>query len=384
MDSLDRLGVTSYIWEHYAVPGLFGRIVFCFLGDREVSRSIDPSSRVRIFRRPWSTLRPLRALFYGLRVPYYALRLARLILRERIDIVRARSAGYNAVAGILAAKLTGRPCAVSIHGPYAIDRKHSTGSFFLRSEDAIYEWLCLHLADHVYCVSTPMRSYAISMGTRPGRAKVLYNRVDVAKFQRRDRGREIRIAAHLGFPDHSKTLLTVGRLVPGKDHVSLLDALSILLHDDPTYRLVMIGSGWMRPQLESYVSRRNLEPCVRFEGNVEHDQLPSYFHLSDVFVFPTLYEGFGIVLIEAQAAGTPIVTTRIQGTVDVVSEANAKLVPVGDPEALADAIREVHTDPNGARERVERAMQDVMRFDEAVIRDKEIGLYRQLLASHNA
>ena len=381
MDSLERLGVASFIWEHYAPSGVFERIVFCFLGNEEARICSDASSLIRVFRRRWGNALPLRALFYVIRVPYFIIRLIPLILRERIDVVRARSAGYNALAGVLAAGLTGRPSAISVHVPHALDRECSGQTGLAALEEALYERLSLRLAHRVYGVSTAMRDYAISMGTAPHRARVLHNRVDVGKFRRRNPELERRLRHRLGIQSQDRALLTVGRLVPQKDPITLLRALRILVNRDRSYRLVVIGIGKLRQMMDTFIAQSGLSAHVRFEDNVKHDDLPSYLHIADAFVLPALYEGFGIVLIEAQAAGTPIVTTEISGTADVVSRENALIVPVRSPDALADAVEKVFSCPDEARRRSRQGERDVRRFDEDRVKRDEINHYKEMLSS---
>jgi len=380
-DSLLRLGVGSFIWNHYAPPGLFDRVTFAFLGNESQSKSLEAGRHLQVYRKRFADHTLVKGLCYLFRVPYFALRLVRTILRDRVDVVRARSLGYNAAAGIVAAKLTGKPCAVSIHAPYATDRHYAPKPFFADLEERLLEQFCLRFADRIYCVSTAMVDYAARMGADRSRTSVLHNRVDLDKFRKVDGHRVDEIRSQLGLTSNHKVAITVGRIVPQKDPRTFLDALRRLVDADPSWRLIVIGVGNLEAASRAYVKRHGLEPHVLFLGNVNHDDLPTYFGAADLFLLSALYEGFGIVLIEAQAAGLPVVATRISGTTDVVNDANADLVLTGDAGSLAKSMARVFTEADRTREQLEVASASVEAFDEKKIMRTEINDYLAWLPS---
>jgi glycosyltransferase involved in cell wall biosynthesis len=384
VSSLPRLGVGSFIWQHYAPEGFFEHVMFAYLDNREQTVLLNETYSICLFKKRWGNTILSKAFFYLIRIPYFAMRLIKLIKREQIDVIRARSASYNALAGVIAAKLTGRPSAISIHAPYAEDRQHANRSKWVLIEEAIVEKLSIRWADRVYGVSTAMRDYAIKMGATPHKAQVLYNRVNIEKFQHQNIETIQALKKRLNISPQDRVLITVGRLVPQKDPITLLQALKYLIQQNPNYRLIIIGIGYLKNQMETFIQNNNLSDNVHFENNVNHDDLPAYFHISHVFVLPALYEGFGIVLIEAQAAGLPIVTTRISGTADVVSDQNAILTPVGDPLKFAAGIAQIFNDPSGTHQRTLQGLKDVQRFTEQAIQSREIQLYENLLNSHQS
>lgn len=380
--SLPKLGVGSFIWQHYAPKGFFEKVVFAYLDDQNQALPLDDEYSVRVFRKRWGNALPFKAFFYTLRIPYFTLCLVNLILREQIDVVRARSASYNALAGVLAAKLTGRPVAISIHAPYADDRKLANRSKLALLEEAIVEKLSIRFADRIYGVSTAMCDYAIGMGASPKKAQVLFNRVNVNKFQKQNPNAISKLKAQLDIQSDERVLLTVGRLVPQKDPTTLLQAFKKLRSSNASYKLINIGIGYLQSEMEAFIKQNNLTASVQFVGNVNHDDLPIYFHMADAFLLPARYEGFGIVIIEAQAAGCPIVTTRITGTQDVVSEENAILIPTQNAQALADGVEQIFTDPAATQKRIEQGLIDVQRFTEETMHKREIELYKDLLSHH--
>ncbi|HXG40529.1 MAG TPA: glycosyltransferase family 4 protein [Candidatus Limnocylindrales bacterium] len=171
----------------------------------------------------------------------------------------------------------------------------------------------------------------------PGDYKVIPNGVDVERFRR-----AVPIAR---WQDGTKNLLFVGRFEPRKGLLDLLKAFRILRKEGHDCRLLVVGSGPQEREARRYVLTRRLSN-VEFLGRVSDDEKAQLFRTADVFVSPaTGRESFGIVLLEAMAAGTAIVCSDIHGYKGVVHRGEqALLVPPRDPRALADAIGRLLSD----------------------------------------
>ena len=138
---------------------------------------------------------------------------------------------------------------------------------------------------------------------------------------------------------------TVGRLVPQKSTSTLLRATPTLLRFEPSTRVLILGDGPRRSELENEARTLGIEDHVTFLGY--SDDLQSIYSAMDVFVLPSKYEGFPISLLEVMAMGTPIVATDVVGITDVISDGfNGLLVPFDDPQELSSAIeRAISTEP---------------------------------------
>lgn len=140
-------------------------------------------------------------------------------------------------------------------------------------------------------------------------------------------------------------LLCVASLTPRKGHDVLIEALSSLR--DLAWRARFVGGDRFDPDWAASLKARTetlgLTQRIEFANEVE-DTHPEY-HLADLFVLPSLFEGYGMVFAEALAAGLPIVAARAGAVPDVVPESAGLLVPPGDPEALAEALRSLLRDP---------------------------------------
>ncbi len=135
-------------------------------------------------------------------------------------------------------------------------------------------------------------------------------------------------------------VLAVGRLAPQKGFGILLQAASSWRDIDPEPVLVVVGQGPLEAELKSQAAALQLD--ARFPGH--RDDVPALLAAAAVFVLPSLWEGQPLILQEALRAGVPVVATRVGGIPELTGQ-DAILVPAGDPDQLADAVRAVLTDP---------------------------------------
>ena len=136
-----------------------------------------------------------------------------------------------------------------------------------------------------------------------------------------------------------KRILFVGRLHPVKGVQYLLQAMQMVHEEVPGAKLILVGDGEERESLEKLTDSLGIRECVEFVGGVPHEKIPDYMHHADVFVLPSLSEGFGIVNLEAMACGLPIVATRVGGIPDIIEDGtNGYLVDTMNQEQLAEAL----------------------------------------------
>jgi phosphatidyl-myo-inositol alpha-mannosyltransferase len=177
----------------------------------------------------------------------------------------------------------------------------------------------------------------------PGDYKVLPNGVDLDRFRR---------AVPLSrWQDGTPNVLFVGRFEPRKGVLDILKAHRILRREGRESRLLLVGGGPQEREARRYVATRRLGG-VEFLGRVSDSERDQLFKTADVYVSPaTGRESFGIVLLEAMAAGAPVVASDIHGYKGVVRRGReALLVPPRDPKELADAIDRLLTDRDLAAE----------------------------------
>jgi len=167
----------------------------------------------------------------------------------------------------------------------------------------------------------------------------------------------------LGLPTEGPVIGTVGRLVPIKGHVWLLQAAPQVLAEFPGACFVFIGGGPLLEELKRLAEELGISRRVVFLG--PRLDVPECLAALDVFALPSLNEGMGRVLIEAMAVGVPVVATRVGGIPDIVADrVTGLLVPPQDEKALASALLDLLRDPHRRRAYGEAARRSVDdRFD---------------------
>lgn len=184
---------------------------------------------------------------------------------------------------------------------------------------------------------------------------VIPNGIDYQKFSK-----------SVKFEDYSKekgiVIGTVCRLEWQKGIIYLLFAMKIILAKFPDTRLEIVGDGSLLGELKDFSRKLGISNSVNFFGKFA-DVIPFYKRMS-VFVLPSLYEGFGIVLLEAMAAGVPVVATNVDGIKEVVINGESGiLVPPKNPEAIASAVIKIIENPQLAGDLVEQGLKRSRLFD---------------------
>jgi glycosyltransferase involved in cell wall biosynthesis len=185
-------------------------------------------------------------------------------------------------------------------------------------------------------------------------------------------------------PDFSKhpfegRILFVGYLIKSKGLDNLLRAMRLLVDAGKSPRLKIVGKGPERSALERLAGRLGIGGRVNFTGPIPLHELAPHYRESDLFVLPSRYEGFGLVLIEAALCGLPIVASRVGGIPEaVVDGETALLTPPDDPRALASAISELFDNPDRARAMGEKGRQFAReRFNWDRIMDETVAIWRR-------
>lgn len=129
---------------------------------------------------------------------------------------------------------------------------------------------------------------------------------------------------------------TIGRLVPLKGHLVLIKAFEMTLDQYPHSQLVIIGEGRERPVLKQYIADHGLTQSVKLSGHI--DDAASLLKSMDVFILPSLKEGFGLVLLEAMAAKIPIIASNTGGIPYVLGKLGRLIAPIDEPKAYATAM----------------------------------------------
>jgi glycosyltransferase involved in cell wall biosynthesis len=231
-------------------------------------------------------------------------------------------------------------------------------------------------ADHVIAVSQATRQDLIELyNTPPKKISVLYHGVSANFAPVTDPARlnEIRQRFGLG---QAPFVLSVGTVQPRKNYTRLVQALARL--DDHT-RLVLAGSkGWGINPLLTEIKKLGLTERVIFTGFVDDADLPALYSAATLFVYPSLYEGFGLPVAEAMACGTPVIASDRSALPEVVGNAGLLIDPE-DVAALAQAMAGLLRD-DSRRAALSRAGQaQAAKFTWPGMAQQLLALYRQIL-----
>jgi glycosyltransferase involved in cell wall biosynthesis len=267
-------------------------------------------------------------------------RLWRLLRRIRPDIVVAGTPKAG-LLGTLAARLAGVPYVQYVlHG-----LRLETTRGIKRRILIVAEWISCHAASDVRCVSPSLRARTVALGLAPAaRCKIVGNgTADGVAFERfQDRAQaqpEARqVRRELGIGTETPVIGFVGRLTRDKGISELYEAFTLLRRRYSDLRLLLVGDFEMGDPVPSEVRERIAADagviCTGFVDDVK----PLYLAM-DILALPSYREGFPTVILEAQAAAVPVVTTNATGAVDAIVEGETGLrIPVGDADALTAAL----------------------------------------------
>ncbi len=237
-------------------------------------------------------------------------------------------------------------------------------------------WLTYEAWRVIVC-SEYMRGEVVrSFNVPVNKTDVIFNGVEAKKFEF-DWTEDERVAWRNRFAaPNEKIVIYVGRFVREKGIHVLLDAASAVLAHDPNTKFVIVGGG-MRDKYERFVEWYGLSDKVLFTGFMANRNLYSMYRIADVAVFPSLYEPFGIVALEAMASGAPVVTSDAGGLAEVVlHDRTGTISYAGDPNSLAWAILRVINDPDRSQRLSLKARERLHTdFDWARIASQTIEVY---------
>lgn len=214
---------------------------------------------------------------------------------------------------------------------------HYIGKTILHCVKLYVEKMCYRFfSTHLICVSKEVKRSVIKCWSNScGEFRVIENGIDMKQFDRNlfsQKTDDIFIVSY------------VARLVKGKNHFTLLQAINLLKKKYVNICLWLIGDGDLRDELREYVIANKIEDSVRFWGNVEN--VPSVLAQSVIAAFPSEYEGFSVAMIEMMSMGLPVVCSDIQCFKDLLGDDGALYFPVHDAEKLAKQIEKLYLDKN--------------------------------------
>ncbi len=295
--------------------------------------------------------------------PLTIFRIVRLIRKKKIDILNLHFADKAGLYALCLSYVTKPRLVISLHGNDV--EKFPEESIFYRQ---LFR-LLVKRADLVTINSEFIRRKATGLAPRlRSKGRVLGNGVDLEEIEKAE-----------PYQSDHPFILGLGRLVPKKGFDVLVNAFGNIAASFPNHQLIIAGDGPERSKLESLIEKLSLERKVTLLGRVTHEKALSLFKSCDLFVLPSRKEPFGIVLLEAMAAGAPIVATEVGGVTEIIKSGyNGLLVKSDNPDQLAVEINKVLSDESVRKKLSGHCLDFVDNFSWQQVAKRYIDLFAAL------
>ena len=270
----------------------------------------------------------------------------RLISRHNLNKLNI----HTGPGGVLLIRKLTIPVIVTCHHTYRQQYTYIKSQFWKRIF-LPFELRTYQLATKIVCVSAATKNALVHQyGISEKKIIVIHNAVDTRRFHHLDTGKKL------------LSLLYIGRLDKRKGIEFLIRSMPLVVRTIPGAQLLVGGKGMYLEKMKSLVRQLGLERNISFLGFVTDDQLNARYNQAQCVVVPSIFEGFGITVIEALAAGTRVVGTDTDGIREILQNHDyGQLVPYGNTRALADAIITELREPKMASELKPEYRDDMLR-----------------------
>lgn len=271
-----------------------------------------------------------------------------LLRHERFDVIETFTHDSNLV-GLPIAWLAGIPVRIATH--------RGVIENFPRWREKLHTWMINSgIAQVLVAVSKGMGKQSQIEGVHDEKIVVINNGVTPLDVQSVDTAA---VRQQLDLKDADRFLLSVGRVTHQKGHDVLIDAVPGLIQHHPNLVVSICGDGPQMSDLKAQISKLGLSDRVKLLGTWTN--VAPLLAIADIFILPSRSEGLSRALLEAMAAGLPIVSTRVDGVADVaVDGVHGLLVPPGDPVALGKALIRLVDDPQLRKRMGDAAREHVL------------------------
>lgn len=270
----------------------------------------------------------IAAFFYSLSVGVNILQ-----IREKFefDIIHAHFAYPDGITSVVMGKIFHTPVILTVHGS-------DINEYLKIRELRFIITYILNNVKHVIAVSESLKQKIIEMGIDENKITVIPNGYDPKLFKIIDQNYS---RTKLNLPHNKKILLFIGTLTEIKGLNYLIKAMKDVIQYEKNVLLIIVGEGYEKEQYKLLTKNNNLEDYIEFVGSKKHSEIPLWLNACDLFVLPSINEGFGVVLIEAAACGKPVVASNVGGIPEASNPIARKLIPPKDSKELAKSILEM-------------------------------------------
>lgn len=300
------------------------------------------------------------------------------------DLIHIQTPFVAHYAGLKAARKLGLPVLATYHTLFEEYLQHYAAFLpagWLRGQARAFSRRQCNALDAVVVPSKAMRARLESYGvTTP--LHVLPTGIPTTRFARGD-GPAFR--ARHGIPPGQPVALFVGRVAHEKNIGFLLEAMVHTRRQCPDALLVVAGEGPARADLQARAGQLGLAGGVRFIGYLDrHDALPGCYAAADVFAFASRTETQGLVLLEAMAAGLPVVALSEMGTADILDDGRGSIVPPACPQVFGETLAHILNHPSAWQYLGDDAAQYAREWSDVAMAGRMAELYRRMVATEFA
>lgn len=294
-----------------------------------------------------------------------------LIFQDRPDIIHINFASFGLLA-IFKKFVFKIPFIYTLHG---LPQPWLNPSLTDKIKYTVESLLLPFVASRASAIVTISNYVKDTLKTKYGLdSKVIYNGINASRLKPIDKKRS---KNQLGYTETDFVALFVGKLSPYKDPLTLVEAINKVIKMDKNFHLMMIGTGDLYMEAAREIERLSLSSRVKLLGHVSEEELELCYDAADLFVLPSLNEGFGIVLLEAMASGLPIITSDSGACSEVTGNAGI-LFNQGDCLDLAEKIMELSRNEELLRKLSNEGLKRVQSFSLDATTNKYWNLYRKI------
>lgn len=296
------------------------------------------------------------------------------------DIVNAHFAVPTGPLGFALSRLTNSPLVLSVHGSDIYNKWRSWGpqrNCFVRN---VVSWV-LHKADFIVPQSSDLRQkvlhyYGQELAVKLEAVPLPFDMCDVPDIS--DDKKALR--QRLGIEPEATHVVSIGRFVERKGFDKLVSAMAYLPEN---IHLILIGEGPMRSVIDQIIQKEGLAGRVVLPGRIEGPAKYQYLAAGDIFVLPSLYEAFGIVLQETMAVGLPVIYSDNGGQKDLMINGKTGIcVKKVDPESIAKAVRKLAEKPSLRQKMGQRNKKRLMIYNPAAIALKYLDVFQKAIDNY--
>ncbi|MEM3719100.1 MAG: glycosyltransferase family 4 protein [Candidatus Bathyarchaeia archaeon] len=273
----------------------------------------------------------------------------------KTDVVHVH--GYrclNSFIALLMARFKGTPKVFTPHGIYP--PRSRADALFKKTFDIFLGRLMLKISDRIIALTEHNKRLLLQMGAHEEKISILPNGISLEEFKAIRRKNYKTLKDKYGSP----LLLYVGRIDWNKRLEKIVEAMPLILKNFPSAKLMIVGPDYANhaDQLKRLGRKLGVDPALIITGAVPREKLLSFYSIADVFILPSLYEGFGISLLEAMMSQVPVVASPFGGPGDILTHrVNAWLLNGEDETEIFEAVNSILSDGNLRETIVQNALK---------------------------